>query len=31
MATQKKGAVPKTSGIRYRTRKDGSVRGYEVR
>ena len=31
MAAPKKGAVPKAQGIRYRTRKDGSVRGYEVR
>ncbi|MBC9734493.1 tyrosine recombinase XerC [Nocardioides marmotae] len=30
MAT-KKGAVPKSQGIRYRLRKDGTVRGYEVR
>lgn len=30
MAT-KKGAVPKAQGIRYRTRADGTVRGYEVR
>lgn len=28
---EKKGAVPKSQGIRYRTRQDGSVRGYEVR
>lgn len=32
MATKdKKGAVPKAQGIRYRVRKDGTVRGYEVR
>jgi len=31
MATKKKGAVPKSQGIRYRLRKDGTVRGYEVR
>ena len=30
MATRK-GAVPKSQGIRYRLRKDGTVRGYEVR
>lgn len=28
---KKKGAVPKSQGIRYRTRADGTVRGYEVR